>query len=379
MKKIAIVLLFFVIADSLQYLQAQNQIVYNLCYDEEFTEKISVVSGLETSTLTLLEKLKFKDKTYVKNHYEYINSAGNATHDLHFVSHENMFPKWYTHPSTIRSDNNGTKSYFATDNKYLVDGWPGGAKKLTEHGEYIEDESTGERYLAQPHSIKAREAYEAWNNRVTNDGFLKKYTFSYPSEIELEALQYDGYEVTKANNVTKVKNASIILAWDVIEKIFIRQNIRGNTPIKTVKTYYQYNENFETYLIDKVVTNTPKTFENGDCYETVTQKTYSNYASNCSEFKSNSNKSKTRDDEVGNVNQLEIYPNPAIDQLIVMLPKSDLSSVIEIRNVLGDIIIQRKVNDQTSINLKVSILPSGIYIINVSQGKESYSSKFVKQ
>ena len=379
MKKIALVLLVFVIAGSLKSLHAQNQLVYNLCYDEEFTETISVVSGLETSTLTLLEKLKFKDKKYVKNHHEYINNSGMATRDIQFVSHENMYPEWYTPPSTIRSDNNGTKSYFATDNKYLSDGWPGGLIKFTEHGEYIEDESTGERYLAQPHSTKAKDAYEAWNNRVNTDGFLKKYTFSYPSEIELQSLQNDGFEVTKTNNILKVENASYILAWDVIEKIFIRQNIKRNAPIKTVKTYYQYNENFDTYLIDNVVTNTPKTFENGDCYETVINKTYSNYSSDCSKLKRIGDKNKIREDEVEIINQLEIYPNPVIDQLIIKLPNSDLSSIIEVRNVLGDLIIQRKVADQTSTNLKVSILPSGIYIIKVSQGKESYSSKFIKQ
>ena len=60
MKIKAIILLFFLIAGSLQYLQAQNPLVFTLCYDEEYTEKISVVSDLEPSTLTILDKLKFK-------------------------------------------------------------------------------------------------------------------------------------------------------------------------------------------------------------------------------------------------------------------------------------------------------------------------------
>ncbi len=380
MKTKMILLLLFVVAGNIQYLQAQEKLFHTLCYDEEFTERISVISELELSTLTILDKLKFENKKYIKKHVKYINDTGNATHDVYFVSHNNMFPEWYSHPSIIRSNEIGTKSFFTSRNEYLTDGWTGGTKTHTEHGEYVEDASTGERYLLLPYSVNANQAYQSWNNRVNDNGFLKKYMFSYPSEAELENLKIEGFEITEKNDLIRINNNSVIMAWDIAKKIFILQYVEGITPIETIKTYYLYNENFDTHLIQSVVTVIPKKFENGECYESISCITYSNYASDCDENKSSNSKSKSSNTEIEILTQLEIFPNPVTDQLTINIPKSELSSIMQITNVIGEIIIHRKIDQSiTSVNLKVSELPSGVYVVNLFQGKDNYSSKFIKQ
>lgn len=203
-------------------LSAQAPLVNNLCYDEAFTERISVVGDVDLSTLGILDKLKFRQKEYIKTHHEYFNSAGNAVHDVLFASHENMFPAWYTHPSTIRSDESGIKAYFAEQNEYLLDGWTGGSKGETVHGVYVESSKTKAdgRYLAQEYSEQALKAYEAWNEKVDMEGFLPRFTFSYPSLGELKSLQDEGYDVSTSQDIIQVQDTSINLAWDIAEKIF---------------------------------------------------------------------------------------------------------------------------------------------------------------
>ncbi len=360
-------------------ISAQTQVVDNLCHDEEFTERISVVTDFESSTLTILDKLKFRKKKYVKKHHEYFAAVDYATHDMHFVSHENMFPEWYSHPSTIRSDETGTKSFFTSQYENLPDGWTGGIKSETEHGEYIDNTRTGEKYLSQPYSQKATEAYQSWNQKVLSEGFLTKYTFYYPSNSDLEAMQSEGFDVSSTEGIIAAKNTSIIMVWDVVKKVFIRQFLESNTLVKTVKTFYQYNEEFNTNLIFSVVTITPGTFENGDCYETISYTRYSNYSDRCDDRYSDSRSDKS-ENEISQSDALKVYPNPANDIINITVPPTKLKTSLQISNVNGEILVQRQIVDGlSSLSLDIGEFPSGIYSITCIQGKDNYTSKFVKQ
>ncbi|HFD32364.1 MAG TPA: T9SS type A sorting domain-containing protein [Gammaproteobacteria bacterium] len=379
MKKQVLLFSILLCAVCNSFVPAQTQVVNNLCYDEEFTESISVVSDIDLSTLTILDKLKFKKKRYVKKHHEYLNSSGNATHDVHFVSHENMFPQWYVHPSTIRSDETGIKSYFTTQSEYLPEGWTGSIKSQTEHGQYIEDAQTGERYLFQWYSEKANQAYQSWNQKVISEGFLTKYQFSYPSNAELQELQNQGFEVLTTENIIRVKNSDITLAWDIGEKIFVKQFIESNSLVRTVKTYYEYVEEFGSDLIHKIVTKTPDTFDNGDCYETISVTVFNNYSQECTQenvsFRSaNSEIQKTE------ISRLEVFPNPVNDRLKIIIPVAESPALVQVTNVNNELLIQRKAaNGQATLEIDVSEFPAGIYIVKCQQGKNNYSTKFVKQ
>lgn len=379
MKKKLFIFSVLLWAGGIGLLSAQTQVVNNICYDEEFTESISVVSDIELSTLTILDRLKFKKKRYIKRHHEYLNSSGNGTHDVHFVSHENMFPKWYTHPSTIRSDETGIKSYFATRSKYLPDGWTGSIKSKTEHGQYVKDKRTGEKYLFQAHSKKASEAYSTWNQKIRSEGFLTKYTFSYPTSSELKILQSQGFEVTTSDNIIRVKNTEIIMVWDIVQKIFIRQFIESNSIMKTLKTYYQYVQEFGTDMIHTIVTTTPETFDNGDCFETISYTVYTNYSQGCA-HENVAFRSQYSESQYAEISDLEVFPNPASERLNVIIPNPKVVSTLQISNINGEVLIHRKVsNGQTSFDVNLSEFPAGIYIVKCQQGSDNYSTKFVKQ
>jgi hypothetical protein len=95
-------------------------------YTEEHSEKIAIANEVNLNTLNIIDKLKFKEKTLRQNYNVYFNLNGHQTVDAYFVSHENMFPKWYTPPLMIRTDEDGIKSYFSGNNPIMKDGWTGG-------------------------------------------------------------------------------------------------------------------------------------------------------------------------------------------------------------------------------------------------------------
>ncbi len=353
--------------------------VDNLCYEEEFTERISVVTDLELNTLSILDKLKFKKKKYVKKHHKFFNETGNATRDVIFVSHNNMFPKWYSHPSIIRSDETGIKSYFKEYSKYLPDGWTGGGIDKTDHGEYITNIRTGEKYLQQGYSEIANELYKVWNTNVRTYGFLYNLKYSYPNPTQLEEYKNQGYEVNVTSNLIIIKNSSIIMVWDIVEKTFIKQIIEGSSIVKTIKIYFVYNNKFKTYLMERVVETTPQVFDNGDCYDVITQTVFTNYTDECGQENLMFRDAEHTKDFISDKG-LFIYPNPTTDNIIIKVKGYENKSNLQLYDISGSIILSRIIKpNQVSINLDVHELPKGMYYVKLHQGNNIYSSKFVKQ
>ena len=79
--------------------------------------------------------------------------------------------------------------------------------------------------------------------------------------------------------------------------------------------------------------------------------------------------------------KLEIYPNPAIDFLIIEIPfKESGDGVIKIYDVEGKLLISSTISWQLGgekNKLNITSLNHGIYFINITNDK-SYSGKFVK-
>ncbi len=71
---------------------------------------------------------------------------------------------------------------------------------------------------------------------------------------------------------------------------------------------------------------------------------------------------------------IRFYPNPATNELNIVT-SSTVSSEIEITNIIGDVLI--KARNKTKID--VSGLSSGVYLINVKQGENTYNYKFIKE
>jgi hypothetical protein len=75
---------------------------------------------------------------------------------------------------------------------------------------------------------------------------------------------------------------------------------------------------------------------------------------------------------------INLFPNPAGDQLNVWVEGVDNKSEIKVYNLMGKLVMQQQaVNTLTQLN--VSKLSTGFYLVKVNDGKEIRSAKFIKQ
>ena len=72
---------------------------------------------------------------------------------------------------------------------------------------------------------------------------------------------------------------------------------------------------------------------------------------------------------------MSIYPNPAIDNLIIEAPQKSTIEILDIQVQLIKSLITR--GNKTSID--VSALPSGVYIVEVKTENGIAVKKFVKE
>jgi hypothetical protein len=80
--------------------------------------------------------------------------------------------------------------------------------------------------------------------------------------------------------------------------------------------------------------------------------------------------------------QLSIYPNPAIDKLVISFNNIpvDRKTIVRVFNTAGQIVMMEELSQGTSTHtLDIAKLPQGIYQCNVISGSANKSSTFVKQ
>ncbi len=75
-------------------------------------------------------------------------------------------------------------------------------------------------------------------------------------------------------------------------------------------------------------------------------------------------------------NKMQLYPNPAKDELIVKM-SSTMNGTLEVTNQVGQVLMKQTVNStQAKVNIKT--LPAGLYFITMKDGNGSTVQKFVK-
>jgi Secretion system C-terminal sorting domain/Fibronectin type III domain/Bacterial pre-peptidase C-terminal domain len=75
---------------------------------------------------------------------------------------------------------------------------------------------------------------------------------------------------------------------------------------------------------------------------------------------------------------INLFPNPAGDQLNVMMEGVDRNADIKVYNLMGKLVMQRQSNTILT-QLNISKFPAGIYLLNVNNGTETKVAKFIKQ
>ncbi len=87
---------------------------------------------------------------------------------------------------------------------------------------------------------------------------------------------------------------------------------------------------------------------------------------------------KTGVSELADYNQMNIYPNPANDELYVELNK-EINGLIEIYDVMGKKMISKKINNEIIHKIDLNSLPNGIHFVKViDEGKVYSIGKVVK-
>jgi hypothetical protein len=75
--------------------------------------------------------------------------------------------------------------------------------------------------------------------------------------------------------------------------------------------------------------------------------------------------------------EISIYPNPATDNINIILPENISQAVFTLYDMQGKVLIRQEVNTQEAIS--ISDLASGIYIYNVRTNKQSYQGKLIRK
>jgi hypothetical protein len=70
-----------------------------------------------------------------------------------------------------------------------------------------------------------------------------------------------------------------------------------------------------------------------------------------------------------------IYPNPATDNITVILPENVYQAVFTVYDMQGKILIRKEISNQDAV--PVSNLAKGVYIYNVTTDKQRYQGKIV--
>lgn len=346
----------------------------NLCYSESYVEKIKISTQINTTTLTLQDKLRFTEKTFVKDHHEYIKTGSYPVHDIKYRNWTKIFPKWYKVADLIRIDESGTRSYFITNNQYIPGGWSGHTYTTTQHGYYGTGERKGEeRFYHQDHSDQSLTAYNLQRQSIEIFGYISKFRYFYPSAQILTKFTQQGFTVIQNTNLIRVSNSEVRITWRLSEKIIIREHFVNNTMVKTIITKYKYFESIGQDLKYKETEITPDVLENGDCIEIVAETTFDDYNTNCS----NEFEISPREKNV-NLSELKIVPNPAFDIISLNIPQVDGVSDISILSTTGQL-MHSSVSQNSPSLIDISFYPTGMYLVNVIQGSKSYTSKFVKQ
>jgi hypothetical protein len=77
--------------------------------------------------------------------------------------------------------------------------------------------------------------------------------------------------------------------------------------------------------------------------------------------------------------QFRTYPNPVDEQLFVELNETVQKLNVEIYNITGQLVLNRMFQNTNSVNLDVSGLTNGIYILRLNTDKETFNSRIIIQ
>jgi V8-like Glu-specific endopeptidase len=83
-------------------------------------------------------------------------------------------------------------------------------------------------------------------------------------------------------------------------------------------------------------------------------------------------------ENISSINSLNIYPNPSSDYITIENIPNDIDAIISIYSIHGQLLLQQQTN-KASLQLNVSGLSKGFYIVKLNCGSSVMTTKFVKE
>ncbi|MGK7389676.1 MAG: T9SS type A sorting domain-containing protein [Candidatus Cyclobacteriaceae bacterium M2_1C_046] len=85
-----------------------------------------------------------------------------------------------------------------------------------------------------------------------------------------------------------------------------------------------------------------------------------------------------QDDRMGKNLQLEIYPNPVVSNLSLLIPEELNGATVQITDVAGKVYLNENISGVGEYNISCHNWPKGLYLISLTDSeKNSYTSKFI--
>jgi len=351
-----------------QAMQIKPPYIDKICYQEKTTELVSFEHDIDVSKFKIQDKILSRKKSITQNINKYFDQDLSVVLDYQYLKSESYFPPYYTPPYLIRKSKEGMKSFFKNDNS--IYGWPGANENSKQLGFY-HDKRKDERYFHKPFEKASASMFKTENQVAQSYGFLYDLIFRPPSEEVLR--QFDSsFSITSSSDFVIVKNEDMELTWDFVSQKFIQSFFSEGILTKTITIFYEYNSQFEEYIIKERVTMIKKYFSTGDCYNQIQIKEHSNYSIKCSSV---SRESQKENDPL--LTDLSVYPNPANETVNIEQDSNTFSScLIEIKNTSGQVLVARKMNTHR-LTINIADWPKGVYLITSSNAKTN-STKFIK-
>jgi Secretion system C-terminal sorting domain len=138
--------------------------------------------------------------------------------------------------------------------------------------------------------------------------------------------------------------------------------------LSTTQTYDNYQWYFGTTALGTNAIETAT--QSGDYSVVVTTN------DGCSSTSSTVNVTVTNVNTITPAASFKIFPNPSADGIVTLDLGNYSSSLISVRNVLGDIVFSKNLSSKVS-NLDLSVLKNGCYFITINNGKETITKKII--
>ncbi|MBA7540885.1 hypothetical protein ES705_33188 [subsurface metagenome] len=90
-----------------------------------------------------------------------------------------------------------------------------------------------------------------------------------------------------------------------------------------------------------------------------------------------SNSPANQINELNNIRDIQIYPNPAIDRVYINCAERQ-NVKMQVYNMIGEYVLQRELNNGTNI-VDISSFPKGIYVVRFSKKNWTIQQKLIKE